>query len=113
MSYSIRKIRIICQECGKTIFRETRGTKFCFECSGERAKAQQRERDRIKREGYGNECIFCGLKMEHIHHADMDRKNNNKSNLLPLCIKCHKKVHALIIKPILKRYGKRNKTKIK
>ena len=58
---------------------------------------------RFTRLGYN--CIFCDKKMGHIHHADLDRTNNDKSNLISLCSKCHEKIHNIIIKPLAIKYG--------
>ena len=104
--------KIICQQCGKKMSRHP-SARFCFECVEKRRIESEERRLVRKKEGFTKECIFCGLKTEEIHHADMDKENDNKFNLIPLCRKCHRKIHALIIKPILKRYGKRNKSKRK
>lgn len=39
-------------------------------------------------------CFMCGI-MENlcVHHIDKDRKNNNGSNLMTLCMSCHGKIH--------------------
>lgn len=43
----------------------------------------------------GNICKKCkeigGI---HIHHIDRNSKNNRPNNLIPLCVKCHKEIHA-------------------
>jgi len=39
-------------------------------------------------------CSICGSdKNIHIHHRDLDWKNNRINNLNPLCISCHTKFH--------------------
>lgn len=41
-----------------------------------------------------NPCDTCGSsKNVETHHVDGDWKNNDSSNLLPLCKKCHNKLH--------------------
>ena|ERR1035437_201509 len=35
----------------------------------------------------------CGAKAIHTHHKDRNSNNNNEDNLLPLCSKCHYKIH--------------------
>lgn len=43
-------------------------------------------------------CHRCGYKefdcSVQIHHIDENRKNNDKSNLIPLCANCHMSFHA-------------------
>jgi len=42
-----------------------------------------------------NLCNICGADEELlVHHIDGDRDNNDLSNLLPVCVGCHGKVHA-------------------
>jgi len=39
-------------------------------------------------------CLICGTTERiHIHHKDGNRKNNEKENLMPLCVSCHTYVH--------------------
>jgi 5-methylcytosine-specific restriction endonuclease McrA len=42
-------------------------------------------------------CARCGYDefkcAVAIHHIDHNRQNNDKSNLLPLCMNCHMGVH--------------------
>jgi len=44
---------------------------------------------------YGEQCENCGA-VDNIvvHHRDDDRSNNRLENLIPLCAKCHGKVHG-------------------
>ena len=39
-------------------------------------------------------CDSCGKEAHHIHHKDESRKNNEPSNLQPLCTLCHAKIHG-------------------
>ena len=45
-----------------------------------------------------NICEACGIYIKgnfrHIHHKDGDPTNNNLSNLMVLCAKCHKNKHT-------------------
>lgn len=41
-------------------------------------------------------CADCGRESECLHHLDRDSQNNNRDNLLPLCIRCHYKTHKEI-----------------
>ena len=43
-----------------------------------------------------NGCQSCGFKPNHlldIHHLDMDRKNNDTTNIIYVCPNCHAKIH--------------------
>lgn len=41
-------------------------------------------------------CEICKLKeYEHIHHKDLNHKNNKKENLQYLCTLCHAKIHGI------------------
>jgi len=40
-----------------------------------------------------DECELCGRKAIEIHHKDLNRRNNTETNLIPVCINCHKKLH--------------------
>ena len=45
-------------------------------------------------------CYFCNTDENLcVHHIDVDRKNNQKSNLITLCRSCHTKIHQTL-KPI-------------
>jgi len=45
-------------------------------------------------EEYGERCMYCGSgeKIE-VHHKNGDRNDNRLRNLIPLCKKCHRKLH--------------------
>lgn len=55
-------------------------------------------RERI-REEYGRVCQECGYSEERlgyklsVHHIDYNKKNNNETNLIPLCKSCHQKTN--------------------
>ncbi len=40
-------------------------------------------------------CYFCQLFAKEIHHIDENRGNNACGNLVPLCKKCHEKLHRI------------------
>lgn len=40
-------------------------------------------------------CKKCSGKAMNIHHIDKNSHNNEITNLMPLCIKCHKKIHII------------------
>lgn len=58
---------------------------------------------RAYREERNYTCEKCGLKIDnpfdqrfmHVHHKNGDKKNNDKSNLQCLCIRCHSKVNEV------------------
>ena len=39
-------------------------------------------------------CKGCGAEARHLHHKDFNNANDDKSNLEPVCIPCHAKIHA-------------------
>jgi len=50
---------------------------------------------RIAFNEHGRECSECdSSEAIEVHHIDGDRNNNEPENLLPLCRRCHSKVHG-------------------
>lgn len=48
----------------------------------------------LLRAGFDKQCMLCGSsKKVHCHHIDENPKNNDVSNLMFLCKKCHSGVH--------------------
>lgn len=48
-----------------------------------------------KRDGY--KCRLCEANSElHVHHRDVNYRNNSQSNLITLCEKCHNKIHNYV-----------------
>ncbi len=42
-------------------------------------------------------CRFCDAKKNlHVHHWDLDKKNNKTNNLCTLCIVCHMRLHRVL-----------------
>ena len=73
---------------------------------------------------YVNRCIICGGPVEEIHHINEQRisdekgyidhfHKDNRANLLPLCNKCHKKIHGGEIEIERQSTGKSNTINIK
>jgi hypothetical protein len=48
-----------------------------------------------------HQCYFCKKANTNfqIHHIDENRTNNTLSNLVILCVSCHKKLHCLLKNP--------------
>lgn len=38
-------------------------------------------------------CEACGNRARHIHHINFGKTNHRVSNLLALCIPCHRAIH--------------------
>ena len=94
--------KIICSNCGKLIQRMA-PAKYCFKCAREK-QIERGKNNRKKIKGtLSDKCSFCGKKREHIHHADLNRDNNNVSNLLPVCWNCHSRIHSFILRPFIKK----------
>ncbi len=54
----------------------------------------------ISREAWGSNCLVCGAKPDgakciDVHHVDGDLTNIAPSNLIPLCRRCHGRVHSI------------------
>lgn len=39
-------------------------------------------------------CVYCGGKADSVHHKDGSKRNHSPENLLPVCHKCHMKIHV-------------------
>lgn len=76
---------------------------LCLDCLTSSKYARKLKRKREGRVGVKQYCIFCGKEQEHIHHLDLDRQNNNSENLISVCYKCHRIIHYLILKFVLKK----------
>ena len=49
-------------------------------------------------ERLSTKCAVCGFdKIVELHHKDRNRKNNNISNLIPLCPNHHRMAHMGIL----------------
>jgi uncharacterized CHY-type Zn-finger protein len=54
---------------------------------------------RLKKENFEYACFQCERKINvDIHHKDLNEKNNEISNSLPLCRGCHMDLHKLLKK---------------
>jgi 5-methylcytosine-specific restriction endonuclease McrA len=54
----------------------------------------KKQKDAQKRKGEWK-CQLCGHSIKsggHIHHKDRNPNNNNPSNLIAVCAKCHRKI---------------------
>ncbi len=43
----------------------------------------------------GHQCQRCGRRRLHVHHVDHDRGNDDPTNLVTLCPRCHAAVHRV------------------
>lgn len=75
-------------------------------CDGNRTYGG-RFREKLKvfiRKVYNNQCQECGIHQDklleslHVHHIDYDKKNNSRSNFIPLCRSCHSGTNVSIEK---------------
>ena len=49
----------------------------------------------IASQNHTMECVICGFdKVVAVHHIDENKKNNDPSNLIPLCPNHHEMVHS-------------------
>lgn len=39
-------------------------------------------------------CQMCGGEAKLVHHKDNSKDNHSKDNLIPMCYKCHRQLHA-------------------
>ena len=112
--------KLICAWCNKNFERKTQflrssksGLYFCTrKCKDEAQKIGGIEEIMPDHYGSGNGrygyrklftdeeliCNRCGYKefniSVQIHHIDLNRENNDKSNLIPLCSNCHDALHG-------------------
>lgn len=104
-----------CQSCGTEFYREVSTQRFCFRKCSDRAKKDfyygGKYSEVMNRDG--NKCKKCGavkeLCVHHIDHSGSHRveafeANNELSNLVVLCNKCHKDIHSLTYKLLAEKY---------
>lgn len=116
-TYRTDRVEVICSWCDKkfnkvrsTLKKSKSGLYFCSrECKDSAQKLGGIEQ--IMPPHYGTKPVhyrelFCDEEMKcnrcgydefipsvQIHHIDHNKKNNNKSNLMPLCANCHQAFH--------------------
>jgi hypothetical protein len=73
-------------------------TKNNVECIDVKEQKIKVEKIRFKFKFNGEVCYFCLAESKIFHHIDMNRKNNNTENLIPLCVSCHLKLHQIYLK---------------
>jgi hypothetical protein len=96
----------VCECCGKEYVWEGRlntkaftASKFCSRsCSNNRSewwKSNASHYRTIALQNNEHKCVVCGFdKIVAIHHIDENKKNNDPSNLIPLCPNHHEMVHS-------------------
>lgn len=108
-----RKPEVICIECRKVLNKSKRNHRRCRKCASKYivwntdqmvaaaessdcldTTARQRASCRMHKKDYCQECGSHEGRLE-IHHIDKSPWNNSGDNLLTLCGKCHKRVHAI------------------
>jgi YHS domain-containing protein len=117
--------RIACEACGTEFMRESVRAKFCSHSCYTNSNVGDRNHRfsgylSKDRRGYlryssghpehagkyvhsvawhqanpGAGCADCGRAVEHVHHEDDNKANNELSNLTGLCANCHARRHAL------------------
>jgi len=90
----------LCKQCGDRTRRNGCAI-YCFACARHREKVNSRKYYHEKKKGLGKLCLFCKEEDAQVHHADMNRNNNEPINLIPLCNRCHMNVHFKILKPFI------------
>lgn len=100
-----RAKEIICVICDRKLnVRKSSRQKYCQKCSAKTAAKRRIGKSSIRKnlrgyrkialEFFKEECQCCKVnKYIDIHHIDKNKKNNSLENLLPLCKRCHMKLH--------------------
>ncbi len=95
-----------CQCCSKDFLftgrlktKQYENAKFCSRsCANNRTtwwKDNATHYRTIAFHNHKKECVVCGFdKIVAVHHIDENKKNNNLSNLIPLCPNHHEMVHS-------------------
>ena len=90
-----KRIKVKCEYCDKEFLTwsdKHNRSKYCSRQCGEEFNQELQEKIRNL---FANKCIECGVSEEqlgyklHCHHIDYNKRNNNLSNLVPLCRQCH------------------------
>jgi len=120
MNKFISKDPKVCKLCGNTYQPTSNRQKYCTECQKKKNAQcckdryqrtyikkgynQKRENNNAWTTGIGSykwavektECSWCGSKENLlVHHKDLNRNNNDLSNLIVICKSCHQKYHVL------------------
>lgn len=99
-----------CKRCHKIIRNRDSSAEYCLDClkliNNERDRqAHQELRTKLKKH-LNQRCAFCKNKGSEKHYLDLDKKNNNRENVIKVCRSCHIKIHRLILNPFLKQMVK-------
>lgn len=93
------KYRIFCKKCGYRFISMYYTKAFCPDCSDMSSNKYTNRMRRI-RKGLSSEseCYVCKAKSPKaklcIHHIDRNIRNEENSNLVILCSKCHTTLHS-------------------
>lgn len=97
-----------CVGCHKPFETHTTG-KRCMDCywkENEKTGKSYAEAKKVAKRLFPGKriCSFCSSEEKvHVHHVDFDKHNQEPYNLILLCAHCHRKVHSMIQRPVLKR----------
>lgn len=110
---------LICEKCGNpfTVAKKWGWyrTRFCGQACRIAARPFPQNRRGVRRAAIRrgipmNKCSVCGYS-EHpeiltLHHRDLNPKNNNQNNLIPVCPNCHSLAH---LRPVIHPGGPKSK----
>ncbi len=95
--------KIRCLRCERTLPQKGKG--YCGGCYNTIFRLEYEKVRKVKREfnldyreylERTKVCASCGFtKVVHLHHLDLNHKNNDPSNFAPLCPNCHAMIHNL------------------
>ena len=87
-----------CIDCGESVHRRSIRCRPCADENQHKPDAlntskRQRKECRSAAKNYCEQCNAMDVRFE-VHHIDRNVDNNNSDNLINLCSKCHRRLHA-------------------